>query len=372
MQPASGMSDRLDAALDGIDEAALGLRTWPAALEQVRDLMECRVAQVLGVGKMSAAPFNWSTEAQDWRELVAVGGTDLRVNSRRRTSLTLPLLTVCDEASFDTEADRSKNPDYGQFLQRWDYSYVCLAPVARAFDVTVNLSVTRNSGQGGLNTEAKRLFASLARRVRHAVRTQEMLQRRSLERIVATFDQMSQAAFACDGEGRILTCTPQGEALIAAGDRLFMKDGRLSARTRHAAAWLSGVIASGCSDRKTIPASHGVVQDVNGARPLVLEIIPIPARASDFWDSAAVLVVARDLDATRAAARLARLGATIMGFTPAEEAVARDLLAGRSPSDTAENLGIAVGTVRVHVRNIYAKAEVRNQLAFAALMGALR
>lgn len=104
----------------------------------------------------------------------------------------------------------------------------------------------------------------------------------------------------------------------------------------------------------------------------MLEVIPVPTVAYDLWGSAVILVVARELDAARGAARLARLGAATFGFTPAEEAVARDLLAGRSPTEAARALGIAVGTVRVHVRNIYAKAEVCNQLAFAALMGALK
>lgn len=372
MQTANGLSDRLDATLDAVDAAALGLNTWPAALEQVRDLTGSRVAQLMGIGKASAAPFNWTTETQDWRELVEAGGLDIRINSRRRTSLTLPLLTVHDEASFDTEADSLKHPAYGDFLRRWDYPYICLTPVARSMDVTVNLSTTRGSAQGGLNAEGKRLFATVAKRVHHAVRTQEMLQQRSLERLVATFDQMSQAVFACNAQGKVLACTPEAEAMLAAGDRLTLKGGCLTACTRQAAGWLSEAIGRGCGETKTLAASPCIAHDAQGGRPLVLEIVPLPTLASDFWGASAVLVVARELDAGRAAGRLARMGAATMGFTPAEESVARDLLAGHSPSETAERLGIAVGTVRVHVRSIYAKAGVHNQLAFAALMGAMR
>lgn len=372
MQTANGLSDRLDATLDAVDAAALGLDAWPAALEKVRDLTGSRVAQVVGIGPTATGSFNWTTEVQDVRELLEAGGGDIRVNSRRRVSLALPILAVRDEVSFDTEADTKKYPAWGDFLKRWDYPYVCLSPVARSPDMTITLSVTRGTMQGGLDAEGKRLFATMAKRVHHAVRTQEMLQQRSLERVVATFDQMSQAVFACNAQGKVLACTPEAEAMLAAGDRLALKGGRLTACTRQAAGWLSQAIGRGCGETKTLAASPCIAPDAQGGRPLVLEIIPVPPIASDFWGTAAVLVVARELDAGRAAGRLARMGAATMGFTPAEESVARDLLAGHSPSETAERLGIAVGTVRVHVRSIYAKAGVHNQLAFAALMGAMR
>lgn len=369
----SGLSDRLDGTLDALDAAGLGLGTWPAALEKLRDLTGSRVAQLAAIGKPTS-PFAWTTvdDPHDWRELIEAGGVELRVNSRRRTSLALPILAVQDEADFDTEGDSLKHPAYGEFLRRRDYPYVCLTPVARSPDATINLNITRGAAQGSLNAEGKRLFTAVAKRVRHAVRTQEMLQRRSLEQVVATFDGMSQCVFACNGEGKVLASTPAAEALLAAGDRLTATSGRLSARQRQAASWIAEAIARGCRDPKEVAASPRIIYDAQGERPLVLEIIAVPAIGYDFWGSAVVLVIARELDAARAAGRLARLGAATMGFTPAEEAVARDLLAGRSPAETAERLGIAVGTVRVHVRNLYAKTGSHNQLAFAALMGSLR
>lgn len=226
MPKAHSLSDRLIDPFEAIDAAGLGLEPWPFALARLRDLTGARVAQLIGVGKTGRVPpncqvpLNWTTEADDWVDLVAAGAVDIRVSSRRRTSLASPLLAVRDEASFDTEGDGVKHPAYGDFLRRWDYPYVCLAPVARSPETTVTLSVTRGGIQGGLNAESKRLFASLAARVRRAVMTQEVLHQRTLESLVATFDRMSQNVFVCSGEGRILASTPGGEALLTAGDRL--------------------------------------------------------------------------------------------------------------------------------------------------------
>lgn len=374
MSTGHNLSDRLNDALDAIDAAGLGAATWTTALSQVRDLTGARVAQLSSLGKTAAAPYGWTTVAdpEERHEFVAARVYDARVNSRRRAIPDVHVLEIRDEASFDTENDMLRHPAYGEFLRRWDYPYACLTPVVRGLDATITLSVTRGGIEGGLNAEGKRLFLALAARIRHAVKTHEILQRRTLEQVVKTFDQTSQALFACNRDGRVLTATLQGEALLAAGDRLILTGGCLSARARRAASGLLEAIARGCDDQGALLTSPMIFHDAEGERPLMVEIIAVPGMTYGFWGEAVVLVSAREVDATRVAERLARLGAATMGFTPAEEAVARDLLAGRSPTETAKRIGIAVGTVRVHVRNLYAKTGVHNQLAFAALMGALR
>ncbi len=56
-----------------------------------------------------------------------------------------------------------------------------------------------------------------------------------------------------------------------------------------------------------------------------------------------------------------RAMATAWGLTLTEAKVTLSLAEGRSPSQIAEALGIAVGTVRVHLRNVYAKTETAGQ-----------
>ncbi|MFC7380486.1 helix-turn-helix transcriptional regulator [Brevundimonas sp. GCM10030266] len=374
MYRASGLSDRLNNAFEAIDAAGAGFESWPTALTLVRDLTGSKVSQLVGIGATSQASPYWTTvaDAEEAQELVEAGVADLRVNSRRRACATMPVMTLLDENDFDTEGDSLSHPAYGDFLRRRDYSYICAIPLVRSPDLTVTLSVTRGASAGGLSAEGKRLFTALGQRVRLAMKMQEMLRSNALDRLISTLDQMTQTAFACGPDGKVLTCSPQGENLLVAGDRLMLTSGRLTARTRKAAIGLSEAIRRACAGGGADAAHPIIVHDPRGERPMVVETIPVPPAASDLWGGSVALVVARELDATRGAARLARLGAQVMDFTPAEEAVTRDLLAGLSPKETAERLGIAVGTVRVHVRNVYAKTGVRNQLSFAAFMGALR
>lgn len=51
----------------------------------------------------------------------------------------------------------------------------------------------------------------------------------------------------------------------------------------------------------------------------------------------------------------------VFGLTPAEDRVVQSLLAGRTVGGIASDLGVAVGTVRTHVRRIYSKTAVRSR-----------
>jgi DNA-binding NarL/FixJ family response regulator len=57
------------------------------------------------------------------------------------------------------------------------------------------------------------------------------------------------------------------------------------------------------------------------------------------------------------------------GLTPSELAVIGALISGQKPTQIARTRGIAVGTVRVHIRNIFNKLDIHsvNELFVLAL-----
>jgi DNA-binding CsgD family transcriptional regulator len=60
------------------------------------------------------------------------------------------------------------------------------------------------------------------------------------------------------------------------------------------------------------------------------------------------------------------------GLSPSEARVAALLSEGRSRDEVAQALGIALNTVKTHVRRVYAKLRVSRQSQLAAAIGALR
>jgi DNA-binding CsgD family transcriptional regulator len=53
--------------------------------------------------------------------------------------------------------------------------------------------------------------------------------------------------------------------------------------------------------------------------------------------------------------------AELYHLTPAESAVVRELVLGRSVEEIAERLGIALSTARTHIKRILSKTETRRQ-----------
>ena len=62
---------------------------------------------------------------------------------------------------------------------------------------------------------------------------------------------------------------------------------------------------------------------------------------------------------------------TMFGLTPTEARAAHDLVAGNKPSAIAATSGVSPDTIRVHLKHVYAKTGVGDQVALAALINAL-
>jgi len=139
------------------------------------------------------------------------------------------------------------------------------------------------------------------------------------------------------------------------------------------------------SDRTAQPAlDRGVARvfAVPGATALVpltgtdgrrcfLQILPVPGWARDIFLSAAALAVLID-DGEPPRIRLdAATVALAFALTGREAAVACRLAEGATLAEVARRLGMQVGTVRVHLRSIFAKTGTNRQAELVALLGRL-
>jgi DNA-binding CsgD family transcriptional regulator len=104
-----------------------------------------------------------------------------------------------------------------------------------------------------------------------------------------------------------------------------------------------------------------------------LQILPVPGRARDIFVSTSALAVLIDSGEAPPALRLDP--ATVAGafdLTDREAAVASLLGEGLTLDDIARRFAIQIGTVRVHLRAIFAKTGTNRQAELIALLGRLR
>ena len=357
-------------AIEAFQAAGLGQGTWGSALERMAALTGSHRGQLIGFDGSGAVQFNWvtATDPQMFVELEQAGGNDARVNSRIRVGLAAPVMAVLDEASFDTEGDGRRFPAYGDHLRRWDAPFLCLTTLTRDPGQTVGLSLNRRAREGHISEPQKEMFRRVALHARQAVRTQTFLGEQAAGLISGALESLSLTCLICTEDGRVLGLTAPAEDLLVAGDRLRLRQGRLAPAHGDGAALAEALANS--RGRSGLPARPVVVHDSAGARPLALEISPLPFGR---WPSAfdeAVLVAVRE-PVARNAERAAMAAAGVFQFTPAETVVAAQMLSGRPVPEIAGSLGIGAGTVRTHIRRLYEKAGAKNQLMFAAILSSL-
>lgn len=182
------------------------------------------------------------------------------------------------------------------------------------------------------------------------------------------------AALVLSASGRILAMNADAEALdgqgIGVGRRVLRttapRDGGRLDRLLAEALGAPGV-----------PATAGtmVIARPETGRPLLLKAVPLRRDAVDRWrfdfadEIPRILVLVHEPGNERPPAVEEPL--RLLGLSPAEVRVAILIGGGQAPEDAAEQLGLAVSTVRLHIRRIYEKLGLRRQVELVRLIAGL-
>jgi DNA-binding CsgD family transcriptional regulator len=272
---------------------------------------------------------------------------------------------VITEADFITPDGVKRDLHYQEFAVPWDVPYICLTTLERRRDLLVGLSVIRSRRQGHIEETGKRLFASLAPHVRAAVRTSMAIGNQRAALLADTFDKLGIAAFICDQAANVLRLSPSAEKLCLADNGLTLRRGRIGASRATEQAALEAAIRT-VSERKAGAEPQTVVihPGESDLAPMVVDVMPLPRQRLELrFDARALLVVRPEAgDEGRRAAVLR----DNFGFTPAEIEIALALTRGMKAAAIADARGVSVGTVRVQIKSLLAKAGVNRQVDLVA------
>ena len=299
------------------------------------------------------------------RAFVDAGGTDPGINPRRRAGLSHPPLTVVAEADFITPDDVKRDSHYQEFAVPWDVPFICLTTLERRRDLLVGLSVIRSRKQGHIDEAGKRVFATLAPHVRAAVRTSMAIGNQRGALLADTFEKLGMAAFICDQAANVLRLTPSAEKISTPGLTLQLRRGKLGASRPADQAALEAAIRA-IADRKAGAEPRTVVIHSTEAAvaPLTIDVMPLPRQRLELrFDARVLLVVRTEASDERRRAAVLR---DHFGLTPAEIEIALALARGVKPQAIAQARGVSVGTVRVQIKSLLAKAGVNRTVELVA------
>lgn len=166
--------------------------------------------------------------------------------------------------------------------------------------------------------------------------------------------------FALTSSGRLIHANTAGRRMVDAADGLECRDGRLTATSDEDREALDRAIQRACT-HELVPPEHLLLRRPSGQRPYVVRLAARPDRPAmgDRPAHHGIEVIVLDRSAgTLAPDALALWG---LSLTPAEDRVLRMLVGGMTIASTARALGLARGTVKLHVEHLMKKFAVHRQ-----------
>jgi DNA-binding CsgD family transcriptional regulator len=174
---------------------------------------------------------------------------------------------------------------------------------------------------------------------------------------------IARGAALLDACGAVIYANAALRTIVAARDGVVSASSMLSANDAVAARRLRKAVASAASGG---PGGRFAIPRPSGAAPYHLLVSPLGSADAIAPNRRGVLVIISD--PTRTESFDVPLLSEIYGFTPAECQIACQLANGHSAEGIADAMGIAVGTVRTHLKRVLHKTQTHRQTDLVRLL----
>jgi DNA-binding CsgD family transcriptional regulator len=362
--------DRIKAAVDDVTAAAVLGDGWEPALAQFSYACGARGAVLMrgAVGLRNCAHHVLATiTTDDMAELVQAYVAGRRPPNSRYSRVQYGAVA---RFRFDhddyADAELARDPYYQEFLRPAGYFWHANLALTLGSDEFVELSLKRLHQAGPYQREDATMLDAVVPDLLVAARIAKYTldaEARGMARLLA---QQRATVFELDSWGRALS---RHVAAEDATSPLRVIRRRLVASDRAEQPALDRAIARVLA----VPRATTLVPLTGPqGRRCLLQILPVPGRARDIFLSAAALAVLIDGGAPPRIRLDAGAVAQAFALTDREAAVTCLIAEGATLADVALRLGMQIGTVRVHLRSVFAKTGTNRQAELVALLGRLR
>lgn len=199
--------------------------------------------------------------------------------------------------------------------------------------------------------------------LRRAVTISNVLDVRTVERdrMAETLDTLRNAVMLISERGAILHANRSAEDMLLNRHPIVSNGGSLIATSRSANNELQKAIKLASRDESKLGRTGVSIRlTETNLHPMFAHVLPMTGgdvRTRLHPAAVAAVFIDANSDDKHAAVTFA----AAFKLTPAETKVTNCLVAGRTLADTAEELGIAMTTVKTHLNNIFQKTGVRRQ-----------
>ncbi len=343
-------------------EAAAHPEGWDSLLEDVARSMRGTAPGLFLLEPESGAALLERAPALDpgWQR--AYDDHYHRVDLRRKALNGRPEGTVSAGHALVPDEVLERSEFYNDFLKPQGFFHVALALPIRSRDRVAALRVIRRRTDEPFDEADLAPLHALVPHLRTALHLHcELSEARRLSAGLSdALASLGVGAILLDAAGRVAFANAEAERLLAAGDGLSVRRGRLRFAAAHEDAELHRLVAG------SAPGGGALAVTRPSGRPsLEARVIPLTAAPGGLPTGAAALVFVRESE--RACTLDPHVLRGLYGFTPGELRVAVLVAEGRRPVEISRALGISVETVRSHLKRLYQKSGASGRAQFVRM-----
>lgn len=371
-------------------DAAMDSEKWPAFLQQLAATFDARGSHIVRVHpreKMLNFSALYGYEDAILKRYGADGKTDLQAALARYEQHFMELMPTDPRVRFlerfpsrplscrleisETELHGSKV--YQDMLRIADIEYSLLVSLAEDDGSLIMFGAFRGRGSQHFTKAELDHFSELIPHVKQAISLSEHLARLSFASHVAfdALDSIAMGLLIVDERARLIHSNVVGQRILGLRDGITVSGGALVLHDQEEDTGFREIVRTMMTTAQTMRTPP--CQAIAVARPSGREAMPMllgllshhaPGRRPGPLDRPlAVLLVSLPEEPQEAPAELLR---RLFGLTLAEARVCERLVQRRTIKDIARDLGIAVDTVRAHLKSVYTKTDTAKQAELVA------
>lgn len=261
-----------------------------------------------------------------------------------------------------------KSEFYNDWLRPQDVYATLACKLAEEGDTVTVVSVQRPHRFGDFDGEDLHLLGRLVPHLQRAARMETRLasEAAACDSSAGALDLLAHGVILLDADGIVCFANRRAEEILSANDGLTVVRRHLAASCAQETAPLRKLVFEAAQRGGTGGAFRVTRPDAR--RALDLLVMPLSQKSSPWGPSPTAQVAILVTDPERTALPSCRLLRDAYGLTRAEAAVTLELLRGADAAAAAESLGLALPTVRTHLRNVFRKTGTSRQADLVRLL----
>jgi DNA-binding CsgD family transcriptional regulator len=364
--------------ISDIYDCAANPDLWPETLNRIRDFIDCAYV-MRGFGDFSGMMVGGravhNIRSSDWDQSWFAKLED--------HFTTMPYIDVLFRQGVDspwvqhdhaTEAEFHQTPFYKEWVKPQKLRDCINVMFMDRKLVRGVITFATHEGRPLISERQRQIANFISPHIRRAVAINDMVDKGNLALSLfrKVLDSLAVAVCIVSTGGRLVFANARAEAVLSSGALLKKVNGKVAtSRNDLSSTALEDAIERGLKGDTAVGISGiGVpITSLDGERAAAY-VLPIRGDdiRSQMGDGHAVVFIAQRGEQQPMAVEILR---TLFDLTPMESKVAYATSLGESPEAIATAHGIAIDTVRSHLKKIYLKTDVTDKTALAARVNAL-